>query len=386
MRVFLSAEWIANKLTEQLRRSKLIAKAASKGLLKDGKVTVKPSSGYGTALRQFKRICEDQGWQTTTNPQEADLEIYSGPPWEKRKPHLRPSIIFTNVEYEGMLTDEEVKAVNEYDVVCTPSKFCLGALRKQGVYRPIFYTPHWIEIEKFKLFDRDWTGPFNVLTQASILFDRKNAWCILDFFIRYRSKLPSDMFFTIKTTESHVETDLVADRMRIIQSDLKLPEYLKLMQSSLLSVYPSSGEGFGLMPGEHAATGMAVAMANNSALRTEYFDLAPESFLKIKMRKGSTPVTPFRTSIPDYDALFKLLMELYEDRDRLKSYAGKACRFVRQFMTYKRRKAFFLEAIDFAVRNYKREQLDELDSVFDYYLGEFKLLQTEAAKLCGIRF
>jgi len=386
MKVFLSAEWIAKRLTEQLRRSNLLREAERKGLLREGRITVKPSSGYGTALRQFKRLCADQGWELTLNPAEADLEIYSGPPWEKRRPHLRPSIIFTNVEFEGMFTREEVQAVNEYDVVMTPSRFCVEALRRQGVHRPIFYTPHWIETEKFKLVERDWNGPFNVLCQASVLFDRKNAWCLVDFFIRYRSKLPSDMHFTVKTTESHRETDVLVDRMRIVQADLKLEEYLKLMASSLLSVYPSTGGGFGLMPGEHASTGMAVAIAKNSALKTEYFDQVESAFFEIPMRYGSSPLNPLRTSIPDYEGLFDLLMRLYEDRTTLQEHAKLASDFVRTQMTYERRKDFFLNAIDYTLRSVDREQLDELDSVFDYYLGEFKLQQMEAAKLCGIRF
>lgn len=365
MRIFWAADWMDKQASDLLLAHNI----------RPGNQQLE--SGYQVVNRQLRQIITEMGCQITDDPDDADAEIYGGPIFQKNRPHLRPALIYTMVEYKGQLTKTEIECLNNYDVVLTPSLFSLEELTRCDIKPPVFYAPHWIDFDKYTYRERNFDGDFEILVQGSWVFDRKNVWVIFAFLSKYKDKLPGDMRFILKTSSGITDLELSLPNLKIVQGILPDDEYTRLMETPILSLYLSSGEGFGLMPAEHAAQGMAVAMMRNSSLATEFLDKC-SSFIEIPGVRGKPIYNLYHSMmLPDIDGLFDLLMKLYEDRDSLKRRARGCYNYVKETFSYDRVSPIWKRCIS-VLTILPRKKVDRSDNLFDYFLGDYRLLQEES--------
>ncbi len=365
MKLFLSHRKLINRMHAELRRI---------GIEPD-EWKEEPTAGYKRDIIMVRQVAEDEGWEIVDDVYGADLELFIGPIFEKCRPYMHPAIIFTMFEHEWSVTKECVESINTYDACIVPSKWCMDLFKRKGVKVPIYYCPHWIDEEFFKPVERDWNGKFRLLSIATSLVDRKGAWQVMRWFASTKDKLPNDVELVIKTSKTRFDYDLSsADRrVRLVGEELPAQEYSQLLTNSLLLMYPSSGEGFGLIPGECARTGMAVAVSPISALKTEYLDKS-DGFIEIKGRLVKMPNSPTTGFLMDYDWTTETVMRFYEYRDELRKLAEIGQRFVIENLSYSRLKPRIVKAITETLeRSIKRETLPEL-RIFDYFLGSFRLM------------
>jgi len=377
MTIFFANEWLQNEITRRVEKSKL--RDALK-LIEARELF--PSAGYERDIEMFKEVVQHAGWELTDQP-EGDLEVYIGPPFQKCRPHFKPAAIFTMAEHEWQVTSEWVEAINSYSLCITPSRWCVELFKRCGVKIPIRYAPHWLDFRTFRFLERDFEGPFTIISQATRLFDRKGAWWTLQWFWRFQHKLPEEVNLIVKTSSSEAELDLALSRTRFVATTLEPEEYTRLLSLPLLSVYPSSGEGFGLIPAEHAAVGMAVAVSPVSGLKTELVDRC-DAFLPLSgAERVVSFLGPFPRFVPDEVQFYNLVMTLYENRVLMEELAVSVARFVHEEFTFEKRAPKLIDAL-LETAAMRREKLETPARLTDFYLGEFKVAEEKVAEQWGI--
>lgn len=325
MNIWLSHRWLQEQVVEAVE---------SLGITVDERLlSERPTAGYLRDIEMVKRLASDMGWEISPSPEDADVELFIGPAFMKAFPSMHPSIIFTMVELDHQLTDVMVESINRYDLCIVPSLWCKQLFLSRGVTTPIVNIPHWIDEKFFIPLERDWDGDFVILTQSEWLIDRKGAWQVLTWF--RETELPDDVKLIVKSSKADYEYDMISDngRLRAVAQILDREEYLDMMRQALLLVYPSSGEGFGLMPGECALTGMCVSVSPVSSLKTEYLDKC-NAFLSLTGNFKSVPFSGVQHFILDRNKLTEMVMLLYHDRDKLRSLARESQEFVRANYNY----------------------------------------------------
>jgi glycosyltransferase involved in cell wall biosynthesis len=158
--------------------------------------------------------------------------------------------------------------MNVCDEIWTTSNFVKDVYLKNGIEKDIYVIPHGISSE-FKILERELTGRFNFLHIGGDA-KRKNAQLVVDAFLElYDGK--DDFRLILKYNkfcfaEAYVDGKLVqADQhpqILGIPDILSNDEIISLYQKCHCMVYPTSGEGFGMIPFEAMATAMPTIVTN----------------------------------------------------------------------------------------------------------------------------
>jgi len=110
--------------------------------------------------------------------------------------------------------------------------------------------------------------PFIFLSVATSLFDRKGAMTAMQAF---RQLDAPNARLVLKFNSGYEVTVKDEPNIKCLVGDFSGWEFINLLQRSHCVVYPSSGEGFGLVPLEAMAVGRPVILTNYSGM-TEYID------------------------------------------------------------------------------------------------------------------
>jgi len=123
-------------------------------------------------------------------------------------------------------------------------------------------------------------------------------------------------------------------------------EMLYMLKDADLSVNPTSGEGFGLIPLEHMATGLPVIVSNNTGCK-EYIN--PEFNISIKCHKVQAYHTAYEQfgidERPDYEEMKGKIYDCYKYREDMKKIGKKASEWVHKNWTWDHSADKLLEVI-----------------------------------------
>lgn len=225
----------------------------------------KVNDGYGYAGFKMTQALTELGvevfWEDTTAPVSLSFiqpEFYGGTLKQYR-------IGYT--PWESTIVPEEwISIINSTDEFWTTSEFCAEVFQDQGVTRPIRVVPHGIDPDEWQLVKREKNVPFVFLHQGEPA-DRKGSQMTFNAFKKVFAGNP-DVFLVFKSSSSWVEARWLDDSGSIIgpvdrfpnvqtlKGILTLEQMNELYQTAHCMVYPSNGEGFGLIPFQAAATGM----------------------------------------------------------------------------------------------------------------------------------
>lgn len=131
-----------------------------------------------------------------------------------------------------------------------------------------------------------------------------------------------DVSLTIKAHGPHSVLGTYQDNISVIQDELSTGELVDLVNDHDILVYPSYGEGFGLIPLQAMVTGMPVICPDTWAPYRQH--LNPALRLPSKLVPSPWPeIHPGNMYEPDLDAL-KWTLQVAADRDEFVRLAGAA--------------------------------------------------------------
>lgn len=167
------------------------------------------------------------------------------------------------------LPDELVRIINAYAVRCiVPSTFCQVAFENSGVNVPLSVVPLAVDAEKdYPLLDRqEHYGPYTFLWSGTP--DFRKGWDLVyrAFWAAFEGRADVQLVMHFREMPHGVQGCRDAN-VRIVAGKLSHEAWLGLLQETDCFVFPSRGEGYGLLPREAAATGLPVIATDWGGLR-----------------------------------------------------------------------------------------------------------------------
>jgi glycosyltransferase involved in cell wall biosynthesis len=306
-------------------------------------------TGYGKVHKRLKRALWRVGALLCERAGPGDVEVYYGIPlgdwlhrrlWRGRR--TWPLVHYTMFEADPP-PDEWIASVNGetgFDsaaLVLVPSGWCAEVWRRAGVKCPVGVVPHGVDADEYPMLERDPGRAWTFLWQGAGYDDRKNrslaerAFRELDlpgaWLVEKWTPLPGGYFSRVDPKS----------RIEWIGKPLKHAEMLRLFARCDCSVNPTSGEGFGLIPLEHAATGMVPIVTGWSG-PMEYIEdiggypvrylLGPSLHARGWQSGGSVDAKP------DLDHLKETMLWTYEHREEATRDGRNAAEVIRERWTW----------------------------------------------------
>jgi glycosyltransferase involved in cell wall biosynthesis len=203
--------------------------------------------------------------------------------------------------------------LNQCNEVWAPAHWVANVYKVEGITRPIKVYPHGIDPKWKPRLRRP--GVINFFHQGEPS-PRKGGQMVVDAFVK-AFQHRNDVHLTIKahgmnTTRiykgEHIvgAPDVVHKNITVIRRALEEDELIKLYHEMDVMVYPSWGEGFGLIPFQGIATGMPTICT--AAWATFKDELLPD--LRLSSRLVKSPwqrLHPGKQYKPDEEHLVELL-------------------------------------------------------------------------------
>jgi glycosyltransferase involved in cell wall biosynthesis len=239
------------------------------------------------------------------------------------------TVILTTFDGD-LLPDNWVRILNRAGAVWSPSQWNKEVFERSGVTRPIMVAGYGIMPDVFNWVDRDfYDGPFTFLAWGGRVFDRKNVMTTVKVFGKLN--LP-DCRLVVKLSTGRIK-NIQSDRdIRVYNQDLEDWELAMFLYHSHCLVYPSSAEGFGLMPLEAMACGLPVILTDYSGMQ-EY--MTPKTCIPLRVGEivdaGLTNKmfrSEARWAKPDEDDLADKMIWVYEHRDEAKEIGRRASEYI----------------------------------------------------------
>jgi glycosyltransferase involved in cell wall biosynthesis len=274
------------------------------------------TNGYGNAGFQFIRALQRSGHEVPFNDSKSPIQISFCQPNHYKFHDGQYKIGYTPWE-STELPDGWVRRMNECDEVWATSEWVKDVFWKAGVTVPIKVVHHGL--------DPMWTPVKREVADKLHFFHhgepalRKGGQMTLDAF-RAAFGDRDDVHLTIKANSQHYlrawndgKFSLPEyDNVTIITTLYHPSELVDLYHRMHCMVYPSYGEGFGLIPLQALGTGMPVISTTDWAPYGGYITRAG---LEIPTRQDRSlwSIHPGNVYYPDFDALKAKMLDVYEN-------------------------------------------------------------------------
>lgn len=284
-------------------------------------------SGYATASNNLYNQLYEAGYDVAQLSQEAEINISFAVPQH----HILLANAY-NVLYSAHETteicDRWVRCLNKADEIWATSSW-IADVYKAKVDKPVYVVPHGVS-GKFIPAKRKVKDNKFVFLHLGEPYIRKGGQVTVEAFIEEFGH-NEDVILLIKSYKmghtiripdedgNLVPPEKLYRNIITINDSLSFSEYLKVLHNTHCLVYPSWGEGFGMMPLEAMASGMPVISSWEWA---EYKD-------EIK-HKIESDLVPVPSNIPNYlkesylgeiymprkESIRKLMREVYENHEQ----------------------------------------------------------------------
>lgn len=308
-------------------------------------------SGYGGVYHGFmmellRRGVDLIGMDSSVK---SDIHIFLGQPsrteqnsWKRK---AKVCGIFTMFE-TAILPPSWVEDINDgFDFVLVPSVWCKDIFVRGGVTKPVFVIPLGINPAMFPYLRRPERETFTIIWQGFHEKDRK-GYALLDKVFEELDLPNAKLIKKVSpfSMQSPIQYEFKMTRWSICKN-MNQVELLMLLRESDLSVNPTSGEGFGLIPLEHMATGLPVIVSENSGC-LDYRN--PICNIGIKCEEGKSWFGEEfgKMMVPIYDDLKAKILWAYESRKQIREMGKQASEWVHREWTYEKATDKLLEVIN----------------------------------------
>lgn len=261
------------------------------------------TNGYGNAGFQFIRALQQVGHTVTFDEPAAKVQISFCQPAHYKFNEGQYKIGYTPWE-STELPDGWLKRMNTCDEIWATSDWVADVYKYAGVRVPIFVVEHGLD-PMWKPVRREWNGVTNFLHHGEPAL-RKGGQMTLDAF-RAVFGDREDVHLTIKANSQHylrawhdgVFSLPEYNNVSIITDLYHQEELVDLYNNSHCMVYPSYGEGFGLIPLQALGTGMPVISTTEWAPYAEYVTMK----IRSKPERSLWSVHPGDVRYPSYQGV-----------------------------------------------------------------------------------
>lgn len=294
-----------------------------------------PADGYSYAGLQMalalKRLGIATPWRDDSSPasisfcqpdwySQADKQFRIGyTPWESTK-----------------IPDWWKRNMMSMSMLWTTSRFCRDVFIDNGIDRDILVVPHGINTSDFSVSRRTYSEPFRFLHIGEPAI-RKNGQMVVDAFIEVfggdRSVelvMKANGFTQCRLRDPfgpidrHPNITLITDTYSIQQMNA-------LYLSCHALVYPSRGEGFGLIPFQAICTGMPTAAVVWSGIADFGEHCIP---IKFEVVDSGHDYHIGSWAEPDFDSLCQVMLSIKDDYDIYAAAAYESAILLRETMTW----------------------------------------------------
>lgn len=274
---------------------------------------VRDQNGYGYAAKMCKKSLVSLGHEVAWREPTADVEINFIQPqhWHWTGPYRIAYLPWESTEFhEGWIDD-----LNECDEVWTPSPVIAQWMMDAGVTKEPKVYLHGVEAA-WSPIRRAHEGTLELLHHGAEALRKGGNETIRACMATLWEK---DARLTMKMTLRNFRVH-DTDHMRIMKERIPLEDLIALYHASDLMVYPSWGEGFGLVALQAAATGMPAIVTRGWAPYEDLLD--PDLLIDSTLVPSPWPHHhPGKMFQPDEEHLKELLLSAF---DNYEAHADKA--------------------------------------------------------------
>ena len=229
-----------------------------------GYVRNRTNDGYGYAGLKIVEALQSLGISVFWQDEDAAISLSFTQPQDYGGNSKQYRIGYTPWE-SSKIPNHWIEPMNWRDELWTTSSACKEWFVDCGVTKDIRVVPHGIDSKEWSLSRREKTDPFIFLHMGEPA-DRKGGQEVFDAFLNTFAG-DEDVYLIYKTT-SWVEARWLDEtgsiigavdkhpRVEINSGSLAIDQLDELFSKVHCLVYPSKGEGFGMIPLQTAATGM----------------------------------------------------------------------------------------------------------------------------------
>ena len=227
----------------------------------------KQDSGYPTAARNICTNLEKYNFEITSfDIHSKGINISYAPPPYNVLFSGKHNIIYACHE-TSEISDYWAESLNKADEVWTASSWIADAFRKK-VDKEVYVVPHGVSGEFVPAKRRLQDNKF-IFLHLGEPYIRKGGQATVDAFLQ-EFEGNEDVLLLIKSYDAGhtilvpdssgnmVEPQKIHKNIKTISKSITQNEYLKILHNTHCLVFPSWGEGFGMMPLEAMASGMPV--------------------------------------------------------------------------------------------------------------------------------
>jgi glycosyltransferase involved in cell wall biosynthesis len=229
------------------------------------------------------------------------------------------------------LPERKVDNLNRCDYVWATSDFVKDVYIKNGVLRDIEVLPHGLSRD-LDLISREVNGNFTFLLDNGGDLFLETVYKTVEAFLS--SGFDKNVKLVVKTTRP-LDVEVNSDQVLYVSNFLPEHTYRELFYKSHVLIYPSNGEGFGLIPFQALSTGMP-SIATHLTGCSQYKEHTIEW---PHLWEPAAPVLPDGSLlydenlgdwiVPDYESLPEILRDVYENYHEHKVRAFKSAKILR---------------------------------------------------------
>lgn len=226
--------------------------------------------------------------------------------------------------------------MSQCDEIWATSNFVKDVYIKNNVHHNIHVIPHGVT-DDWKIFERELTGTFNFLHVGGDS-KRKNAQLVVDSFLELFDG--NDDYRLVLKYNNYCHAEVYIDGILTSASNhpqiIGIPdiftteELVRLYHKCHCLVYPTSGEGFGLIPLEAMATGLPTIITDATGC-ADYSHLGIP--ISAQMVKADWHDHVYATDTgewasPNIEDLLKTMQSVVDEYDEISSFALKSARII----------------------------------------------------------
>ena len=296
-------------------------------------------TGYGVAALAYIRALQRKKIKVSYASEVPYVSVnWIQPEWYRQNPN-QYIVGFTPWE-STEIPDQWPHYMNQCQEIWTSSTFCADVFKASGIEPPISVVPCGIDPDVWSIVDREVPRKFRFLHVGGEA-GRKNVQLVIDAFIDlFEGNLDVELVLKSHGSSLGRWTDRAGNWGGNISNHPQVTsitetfedEYdlVKLYHDAHCMVYPSSGEGFALIPFQAMATGMPTIVTNLTSM-ADFAEMAMP--LKATWGPGHG-IHLGDMAVPDEDHLRELMKSAYENYGEHKKKAMQSARIIHCTMTW----------------------------------------------------